>query len=235
MVRSDGEIYWSNITRGLLVWKLSGNMEAARTRSEACPTGHPLERLSRAPVGAETARPLRQVNVERVQLPPLKSRHLTAAATWLAPARFERPSRARGRGVRDAAASDGAISDRLIQIGVVAALVGTLVQTSAHLTNAFLLDSRFDQLSAEVDWSIFSWASSVATFAGALAALNLAVAVPVRRRRFAFLAAALVFFSLDDIARARTRTSRTCSRTLSTHRTTSAVCSGRSPSRPCWC
>jgi hypothetical protein len=99
-------------------------------------------------------------------------------------------------------APEEAIADRVLRVGLVAAVVGVAAQTVAHATNEIFWDSRFDPLSADVDWSIFSWASSVATFAGALAASVIAAAVPRTRRRFAVLAVLLVFFSLDDIAQA---------------------------------
>jgi hypothetical protein len=112
-----------------------------------------------------------------------------------------RSARARGR-PGPHVFPDAALSERLIRIGLVVAVAAVAVQTAAHLTNEIFFESRFDPLSADVDWSIFSWASSAATFAVAVAALVLAVALPERRRPFTLLASILVFFSLDDIAQA---------------------------------
>jgi hypothetical protein len=132
----------------------------------------------------------------------MESRRLRAGQGWAPRARPQASTRRRHRTVGQRLAPEERIADRLLRVGLVAGAVAVAAQTVAHGTNEILFDSRYDPLSADVDWSIFSWASSVATFAGALAAAILAVAVRRTRRRFAVLAVLLVFFSLDDIARA---------------------------------
>jgi hypothetical protein len=95
-----------------------------------------------------------------------------------------------------------AITSRLISIGFALALLGVAVQTVSHLTNALLLDRRFDSLSAGQagEGNAFTWASTVAAFAAAFVSLLLAASLDRRRFRFTLLAATLAFLSLDDLA-----------------------------------
>ena len=89
-------------------------------------------------------------------------------------------------------------SGRLLSLGLVTAVLAVVVQTACHLTNGLLLDNSVAQLDANREQNTFTWASSVATFTSALAAVGLAVVCPAQGRRLGVLAALLVFFSLDD-------------------------------------
>jgi hypothetical protein len=132
----------------------------------------------------------------------MESRSLRAGPGSALRARTRASTRVRHRRAARVLAPEELIADRVLRVALAAGVVGVTAQTAAHGTNEIFFDSRFDPLSADVDWSIFSWASSVATFAGALAASLLAAAVARTRRRFAVLAVLLLFFSLDDIAQA---------------------------------
>jgi len=68
------------------------------------------------------------------------------------------------------------VGERLLRIGVVLAVAAVGIQTLAHLANEFLLDDRVEGLDADVEGNAFTWASSVAVFAVAIAALLHAVA-----------------------------------------------------------
>lgn len=85
-------------------------------------------------------------------------------------------------------------------MGLRLALVAAIVQTTAHLTNEFLLDDRVQGLDADLEGTVFTWASSVATFVVAFAAFLHAAAFEVHRSAFAVLAAITLWFSLDDVA-----------------------------------
>jgi hypothetical protein len=89
------------------------------------------------------------------------------------------------------------LSGWLLSAGLALAVAGVVVQTTAHLVQAFVAPS-LDYLNADRDGNVFAWASSVAIFGAAFAAL---VLYGLRRRRgLLVLALALAFFSLDDIA-----------------------------------
>jgi hypothetical protein len=89
------------------------------------------------------------------------------------------------------------IAERLVRLGFGLAIAGVGVQVAAHLSYALLFDYDVPQLNLDAEANVFSWASTVATFAAATAALLLAVA-GTRRLRYFFLAGALALFSLDD-------------------------------------
>jgi hypothetical protein len=95
-----------------------------------------------------------------------------------------------------------ALPDWLCSAGIALAAVGVAVQTASHLFQAFVAQSAW-YLSADRDDNAFAWASSVATFAAAFAALCLYGLVG--RRRLLVLAILLALFSLDDIATAHER------------------------------
>lgn len=86
----------------------------------------------------------------------------------------------------------------LLRWALLLAFVGAVGQGIVHYANAVFLDFRFGMLNADADQGVFTWASSVATFAaaGAIAV----VAVQVTRYRVALLgtAAIVAFMSLDD-------------------------------------
>jgi hypothetical protein len=62
------------------------------------------------------------------------------------------------------------LGERLLRIGLWLTVAAVAFQTVAHLSNEFLLDDRMQALDADVEVNVFTWASSVATFAVAVAA-----------------------------------------------------------------
>ena len=90
------------------------------------------------------------------------------------------------------------LGERLLRIGFWLTVAAVAFQTVAHLSNEFLLDDRVQGLDADVEANVFTWASSVATFAVAMAAFLHAFVFPRGRREFGALAALGVWFSLDD-------------------------------------
>jgi hypothetical protein len=103
---------------------------------------------------------------------------------------------ARSRSDRHEPVSDDA--DPVLSFSRALAVTLGLALIAAHLLNSFALDGSVRQLDADEERTIFSWASSSATFAGALVAMLLALWLPRLRFRFGALAAILAFFSLDD-------------------------------------
>jgi hypothetical protein len=102
---------------------------------------------------------------------------------------------ARREAIRD---GSEAVAERLCVAGVLlgAGSFGALVL--AHLVNHALFDGDVWNLNPGTEGNAWTWASSAAVFAAGFAALVRAVAVEERRTTFAWLAAALMFFSLDD-------------------------------------
>jgi hypothetical protein len=90
------------------------------------------------------------------------------------------------------------LGERLLRIGLWLTVAAVAFQTVAHLSNEFLLDDRVQGLDADVEANVFTWASSVATFAVAVAAFLHAFVFSTGRREFGALAALGVWFSLDD-------------------------------------
>jgi hypothetical protein len=90
------------------------------------------------------------------------------------------------------------LGERLLRIGIPLAIAAVAVQTAAHLGNEFLLDDRIEALDADIEGNVFTWASSVSTFAFAVAAFLYAMAFSRRRREFGLLAGLGILFSLDD-------------------------------------
>jgi hypothetical protein len=88
----------------------------------------------------------------------------------------------------------------VVRTGLWVALLAVIVQTTAHLGNEFLLDDRVQGLDADVEGTVFTWASAVAAFTVALAAALHAAAFERRRRDFLLLAGIAAWFSLDDVA-----------------------------------
>jgi hypothetical protein len=97
------------------------------------------------------------------------------------------------------------LGERLLRIGVLVAVAAVGFQTAAHLTNAFLLDSGVAGLDADVEGNAFTWASSVATFALAMAAFLHAAVFSERRREFSLLVGLGVLLSLDDVVQIHER------------------------------
>jgi hypothetical protein len=97
-------------------------------------------------------------------------------------------------------------SDRVLRAGVVLAVTGVAVQTAGHLVNLYLLDDRYSSLDVSAEHTAFAWASSVATFGAACAALLLARRPnPGSRRLMALLGVLLAFLSLDDFVEVHER------------------------------
>jgi hypothetical protein len=90
------------------------------------------------------------------------------------------------------------LGERLLRIGLWLTVAAVAFQTVAQLSNEFLLDDRVQGLDADVEANVFTWASSVATFAVAVAAFLHAFVFSTGRREFGALAALGVWFSLDD-------------------------------------
>ena len=88
--------------------------------------------------------------------------------------------------------------DRLASITVVAAVVAAVVQAAVGLANGLLLDHRYS-LDPDAEFTIFAWASSVATFSAALAAFLLAAMGRSGRIQLLVLAALTAFYSVDDM------------------------------------
>lgn len=90
-------------------------------------------------------------------------------------------------------------SDRVLRAGVVLAVAGVAVQTVAHLVNLFVLDDRYSSLDVSGEHTAFAWASSIATFGAACAALLLAARPDTHSRRLmALMGVLLAYLSLDD-------------------------------------
>jgi hypothetical protein len=97
--------------------------------------------------------------------------------------------------------------DRLLDVGLRVAVGALALELLAHVANEWLLDGRVANLNAGAETNAPTWASSVATFAAALAVVLLLVADGRRRLDLLLLAALLAWFSLDDIIEAHERVS----------------------------
>jgi hypothetical protein len=94
---------------------------------------------------------------------------------------------------------------RTLRAATAFAVIAVIVQTTAHLTNAFVLDSEFVQLDADAEGTAFAWASSVAVFSGGLAAFLHALFWEEGRRSLLIAAFVLAFLSLDEIIQVHER------------------------------
>lgn len=74
------------------------------------------------------------------------------------------------------------------------------VQTICQLINGLVLHGRYRGLDADADGTSFTWASTVATFSLAVAAMAIGRLDRSRARPLTVLAALAAFFSLDDVA-----------------------------------
>lgn len=92
------------------------------------------------------------------------------------------------------------IIERALRIGTQVAIAAVAVQTVAHLGNVIAFDGDIEGINIENDVNLFSWASSMAMFAAALAVFALGAVLPALRLRLLVLGVILTFFSLDDIA-----------------------------------
>ena len=98
-----------------------------------------------------------------------------------------------------------AVADRLLSTGLVLAATAFAVQALVHLLNFVLFDLELEELSAGSEEGVFTWASTVATFAAAFALLVHAASGPSWRRDLLLLAGILAFFSFDDVLQVHER------------------------------
>lgn len=105
------------------------------------------------------------------------------------------PPDARGDEPPDAPAA----ADRLLTLASALAVVAVALQAVTHLANFAFFDLDVEQLDAGGDSGAWAWASTVATFAAAFAALLLAAAGRGWEARWLVLAGILAFFSFDDL------------------------------------
>ncbi len=96
-----------------------------------------------------------------------------------------------------------AVVKRLVAVGLTPAVAAVALQTSVHLGNALLFDGRYGGLSADSEYTVFTWASRVAAFTAASVALSAAIVFGLSR--LLLLAALLAYFSLDDALRLHER------------------------------
>jgi hypothetical protein len=101
--------------------------------------------------------------------------------------------------IADLAPSTAALERRTLRVGVALALALAAFQAAVHLINLVFFDLRIDMINADSDTGAFAWASSVATFCGALLLCLLAIMRPTRTWPLVALAGAVAFMSLDDM------------------------------------
>lgn len=93
------------------------------------------------------------------------------------------------------------VAGRLVAVGVRLAVAGGLIIVAAHTINVFVLDDRSFELSARSEGNLFTWLSTSAAFAAAFAAAVHALLVERHRWRWALVAVAFAYSSLDDFIR----------------------------------
>jgi hypothetical protein len=90
---------------------------------------------------------------------------------------------------------------RVVVLGSLLAAAGAALLVATTAVAANLLDGRGEQLlDARDEESVWTWATSVAAFAGAFAAALHALSFVRLRRELLFVAGTLALFSLDDAA-----------------------------------
>ena len=87
-------------------------------------------------------------------------------------------------------------AERLLLLAVPVAAAAGLGLLVGHLVNEYALDGRVEQLAASNEYTVWTWAASMATFAAALGAAFIGFARG--RAEPLGLAALLVFLALDD-------------------------------------
>jgi hypothetical protein len=97
--------------------------------------------------------------------------------------------------------------DRLLDLGLRVAVAALVLEVLGHVGNEWLLDGRVANLNVGEEGNAPTWASSVATFTAAFAAVLLVLGEARARLDLLGLAAILAWFSLDDIIRAHERVS----------------------------
>jgi hypothetical protein len=88
---------------------------------------------------------------------------------------------------------------RLSAAGMAIAFCAVVVQTVAHLVNAFALDGRHPGLDAATEGNAFAWSASLATLVAAAGAVAVVLALPPVRVRVACLVVLVTFLGLDDM------------------------------------
>lgn len=125
-----------------------------------------------------------------------------------------RPSSDRAADAGDGGAGgDSSYEDRVLTFALWLAVAGAIVQTLVHFGNAWVWPHQ-RVLDVNLDEGPFTWASTVATFAGAFAAVLAALARPERAWRWWTLAGLLAVLSLDDAALLHERVGRLGARVL---------------------
>ncbi len=76
---------------------------------------------------------------------------------------------------------------------------------AGHLLNELAFDGSISELDARQEGNSFTWASTVAAFAGALAATLHALLLEAHRVKLGLMAAALALISFDDLVRLHER------------------------------
>jgi hypothetical protein len=110
------------------------------------------------------------------------------------------PSRAADGVVDNDSVPSSYLTDRIITLGFVLAVLGVVVQTAAHLTNAFFLDYDIRNMDADADGNALAWASSVALFTASLGALFHSLFPSTPTRRLVAMGFVFAFFSVDEVA-----------------------------------
>jgi hypothetical protein len=95
-------------------------------------------------------------------------------------------------------------------VGIAVTVTAVAVQTLAYVANEVLFGGRFEQLRLGTlpdgtESPYFTWMSTSATFAAAFTSLLLALAFAEHRSTYGLLAAALAYYSLDDLAQIHER------------------------------
>lgn len=95
--------------------------------------------------------------------------------------------------------SSAGLEHRTLRAGMALAVALVAVQSIAHLIDVLAFDLQIYMINADSDTSVFTWASSVATFGTALLLCLLAIVRPTRSWFLLALAGAVAFMSLDDM------------------------------------
>ena len=106
--------------------------------------------------------------------------------------------RARGSMRLDAPRA-GDASERILKAGAIVAAVGGILLVLATLANQFVIAPDVSSIDGRVEHSVWTWASSAATFAGAFVARVWLVVSPRQRLNAVAIVATLAYFSLDDM------------------------------------
>ena len=90
-------------------------------------------------------------------------------------------------------------ADRVLSVSVSFAIVGALAQAAVGIVNGILLKQRSGHLDPDAEYTVFAWASGVATFSAALAALLIGILWRTGRVQLLVLATFIAFYSADDM------------------------------------